>query len=237
MGTGADPLLDEAWDLLNRGDVVHAEGLVLRALEIEPAHAYGQSLLGYCRLMGNDVHGAEEALRESMRLDPRQPLTYLLLGLTMWRLGALDGAGASLKNAVTLRPDYTMGLAAYSMYLEERGRAKEAEEILRQWPMVRAERERVTDLLSGRMAEKLRLEAGLKGSRDDVPDPLDDARVRGMSFQARLPCLWFVWLMLLVPMAASTGTWRLIFTGFFVAIGLVMIGPLVSRAISDWKQR
>lgn len=237
MGIDADGLLEEAWELLNRGDVAHAEGLVLRALELSPGHAHGHTLLGYCRLLGNDPRGAEESLREGMKLDPRQPLTYLLLGIAMWRMGMLDGAEAALKNALILRPDYTTGLAAYSLYLEDRGRRKEAEEIIRQWPMVRAERERVQDLLSGRMAEKLRLEDGVQGSRDDIADQLNPPAVRGFSLEARLPCLWIVWIGLTIPIATTTGTARGIFVGLFALVGLLMLGPLVRRAISDWKRR
>ncbi len=233
MGIDADGLLEEAWELLNRGDVVHAEGSVKRALELAPSHAHGHALLGYCRLMGNDNRGAEEALRESMKLDARQPLTYLLLGLVMWRMGALDGAESSLKNALTLRPDYETGLAAYSMYLEDRGRKKEAEEIVRRWPTVREERERVMDLLSGRMAQKLRNE----GRPDAVAVPFDPVRAGGIFIQGRMSCLWVVWLGLTIPISLTTGLTRGIFLGLFALVGLTMLGPLIRRAVSDWKRR
>jgi len=69
-----------------------------------------------------DLRGAEQALREAVRLDPARPAPQLNLGLVLHRNGELDAAERALRKAVLLDPDNPRGFAELGHVRYEAGR-------------------------------------------------------------------------------------------------------------------
>jgi tetratricopeptide (TPR) repeat protein len=75
------------------------------ALRLDPGYAPGWRNLGAARFNQGDVHGAVEAFREDVRLQPDSADAHFILGLALSRLsGGLDEAIAQYREALRLAP-------------------------------------------------------------------------------------------------------------------------------------
>ncbi len=75
-----------------------------RLVELTPADATAWRDLGLARLSMADMAGADQALREAVRLDPVQPDTRVSLGHVAYLGGAVDEAERQLAEAARLAP-------------------------------------------------------------------------------------------------------------------------------------
>ena len=62
-----------------RGDVASALPLVRRAIELDASYADAHNLLGAIHATAGDIAAGRDAFRTSLRLDPRDAVTYVNL--------------------------------------------------------------------------------------------------------------------------------------------------------------
>ena len=86
---------------------------------------------GVAAAKAGDLRGAEQALREAVRLDPSHPAPQLNLGLVLHRTGELDAAERALRKAILLDPKNARAFAELGHVRHETGRRTEAAEAYR----------------------------------------------------------------------------------------------------------
>lgn len=87
------------------GDVPATLPLVQRAIELDSNYADAYNLLGAVRGNSDDPGGAREAFRTSLRLDPRDVVTYINLGQLELATGQREAAADLFAEALSLDPN------------------------------------------------------------------------------------------------------------------------------------
>ena len=77
---------------------------------------------GVALAKNGDLQGAEQALREAVRLEPTRPASQLNLGIVLHRSGKLDAAERELRKALLLDPKNPRGFAELGHVRYEQGR-------------------------------------------------------------------------------------------------------------------
>jgi predicted O-linked N-acetylglucosamine transferase (SPINDLY family) len=108
------------------GRLREAEALCEGLLQADRRHVDALHVLGLIRLQGNDAQEAAALIRQSLRINPRQPVVHLNLGNALLRLGDARAALASCDAALALRPDYAEAWNNRGNALLELKRANEA---------------------------------------------------------------------------------------------------------------
>ena len=73
-----------------RGDVASALPLVRRAIELDASYADAHNLLGAILATAGDISAGRDAFRTSLRLDPRDAVTYINLAQLELAAGQRD---------------------------------------------------------------------------------------------------------------------------------------------------
>lgn len=85
---------------LDRGRIEDAQRELTAATELDPTRADAWLLLGLVRIRLNRPPEAVQALRESSRLDPGNPVTFYLLATELLTIGELDEAARARQHFV-----------------------------------------------------------------------------------------------------------------------------------------
>ena len=98
-------MLKEAFALHTKGKFAEAERAYTELLRRQPGNFQALHLYGVLELQrGQSEHGME-LLRQSLALEPRQPLAHRDLGNALQQSGRLEEAVASYDRALVLKPD------------------------------------------------------------------------------------------------------------------------------------
>jgi adenylate cyclase len=103
------------------------------ALTLNPNNAFVISMLGCVLGFGGYRDEALDRLRQTMRVSPHDPLTWLWLGwvgATQFSARDFEGAAATWREVIRLRPSYMMAYGGMAGALAHRGRIDEAREVL-----------------------------------------------------------------------------------------------------------
>ena len=116
-------LLARHYEQQVREELIVDQGLLLKAIELyrdaseaDPQSALAHSRLGAALLYMGDVAKAEDAIFESLRLDPDHAHGHYTLGLYYWTR-RLPGAGAAFQRAIDLNPNDPDAQAAYAKWV------------------------------------------------------------------------------------------------------------------------
>lgn len=101
------------------------------AIRVCPGYAAPWHDKGVALAKEGDLNGADNALRESARLQPWRPATHLNLGIVLHRKGELDAAERELRKAALLDPDSARAFAELGHVRYESGHLAEAAEAYR----------------------------------------------------------------------------------------------------------
>lgn len=132
-----------------------------RALQNNPGWAEGHGLLGNYAMQLSNYAVAEDQFRRVLRLDPQDTDIWLSLGLIYERVGRIDTAIKTYRQAVSYAPDNASARNRLAIALAEAGRAEEAvveaSEAVRLAPADAYARTNLADLLSdrGRLKEAI----------------------------------------------------------------------------------
>jgi tetratricopeptide (TPR) repeat protein len=103
--TGSQGLIDEANQLLDRGNSSAAKTLLVQAVKDYPQSDQLWMLLGTAHLRGRDPAGAVEPLRKSVELKSDSVVNRYHLGVALFTLRRHREAAQSLREAIRLKPD------------------------------------------------------------------------------------------------------------------------------------
>jgi tetratricopeptide (TPR) repeat protein/drug/metabolite transporter superfamily protein YnfA len=92
--------------LLEQGSVAQAIPYLERALWADSTSAFTYALLGSALLATGDLEGAERMFDDAVRIDRRDPELWTRLAVVQARRGRRTQAMTSVKQALTLAPDY-----------------------------------------------------------------------------------------------------------------------------------
>ncbi len=108
-----------------------AAAIAQRLVADDPTHARAQNLLGACYANLGRLAEARRSFQDSVRADPRNPTTYVNLGV--FELQAANGAAAAahFSEALTLDPTSPAALSGLADALEIQGQAERADNLRR----------------------------------------------------------------------------------------------------------
>jgi Tfp pilus assembly protein PilF len=98
------------------------------ALQMNAAaqNSYQRGVAAYA---SGDLPGAKAAFQEAVTSDPRAYQAHYSLGVVLERMGDPNALG-EYRQSSTIKADYEQGIAAYALYLANRGNVSEAESFL-----------------------------------------------------------------------------------------------------------
>jgi Flp pilus assembly protein TadD/mono/diheme cytochrome c family protein len=127
------------------------EALMRHRLENDPANFSAHFNLGVLLLGRKDASSAITHLRESLRLEPEQPLAVNDLGAALELEGRVEDALEQFRSALRLQPDYTNARFNLASGLAAQGKLEEAaanfRQVLTTVPEDRAAREQLVAVL------------------------------------------------------------------------------------------
>jgi adenylate cyclase len=134
-GADAEARSRLGWALCRRGDYEGARAETERALSMSPNLALAHAVLGQTLVFSGRPEEGVEALRTSIRLDPRAPelrfrLNQFALGL--YFSGKYEAAVEAAKRAIRSYPDFPNAYRWLAAALGQMGRTAEAKEALEQ---------------------------------------------------------------------------------------------------------
>ncbi len=124
--SAASARLGDGLDAHRVGDLERAEAIYREILTADPRHADALHLLGLLLLGRGQPAAAADAIGESLRTNPTQPVAHLNLGVALQRLHRPAEATASFESALRLAPDYAEALNNLGDALLELRRPEEA---------------------------------------------------------------------------------------------------------------
>lgn len=136
---GAQQPLEQAWDLAAHGKSADAIQLLRSLVRKEPANADARLLLGSLLMESNQQAESIEQLKSGVRLRLASSEAHNALGEAYKKFGQLEQARSEFNQAITLKPDYGIGLLNLGQTLLALEKPNEAEAPLR----------RATRLLAG----------------------------------------------------------------------------------------
>jgi Flp pilus assembly protein TadD len=161
------------------------EALMRHRLENDPANFSAHFNLGVLLLGRKDASSAIAHLRESLRLEPEQPLAVNDLGAALELEGRVEDALEQFRSALRLQPDYTNARFNLANGLAAQGKLEEAAANFRQAlttvPEDRAAREQLVAVLirtGNEAATEGRLSAAAASYRELVTLRPGDADLR-----------------------------------------------------------
>ena len=188
--TDADPIVREALQRHQRGDLGGAEEKYRAALELMPGHVHATHYLGVVLFQGRRLDEAIPLLEQSAAAVPNEPEFQNNLGLALAAADRNDEAIAAYRNALQLAPDHALawnnlGLALYAACRVPEAIAAYRESIARQPNFGEAHWNLALALLAnGEYAEgwsewewRLRIGA-LEGNQRETPGRLWDGAIR-----------------------------------------------------------
>jgi tetratricopeptide (TPR) repeat protein len=109
LKTLEDKSVRERWNdygigLLLQGDLKGAEAVFLRVTKMEPGYADGLVNVARARIQEGNMTGAEEMLRQALKIDPELAKTHFFLGTALKSLGRYDEAIGHLQTASSKYP-------------------------------------------------------------------------------------------------------------------------------------
>src|SRR5579872_214239 len=119
-------------DLLQSGKAMEAAQIYRHMLEEKPDSASTAYNLALALEAGNDIQGAEDALRNAIRIDPKQAMIQAELGRLDLARGDLQAAQKFLEAALELDPELAEARGNLAMVHARRGDLLSAEKLLRQ---------------------------------------------------------------------------------------------------------
>src|SRR5665213_1217164 len=99
------PMLKDAFALHRQGEFAEAERAYAELLRRQPGNFQALHLYGVLALQRGQTERAIELLRQSLKLEPRQPLAHRDLGNALQQLRRFDEALASYDRALALKSD------------------------------------------------------------------------------------------------------------------------------------
>ncbi|HEX5475251.1 MAG TPA: tetratricopeptide repeat protein [Vicinamibacterales bacterium] len=90
--------------LLLQGDVKNAEATFTKVTQMDPGYADGYVNIARARIREGDMAGAEQVLRQALRIDPKLAKTHFFLGTALKSLGRYDEALTHLREASAQYP-------------------------------------------------------------------------------------------------------------------------------------
>jgi protein O-GlcNAc transferase len=103
-----------------------AEALCAEVLRHDPRHFDALHLRGLVALQGGQIHKSIESIRQSLALNPNQPVAHMNLANALLRAGKPHAALISSATALELRPNYAEALNSRGNVLLQLGRPEEA---------------------------------------------------------------------------------------------------------------
>lgn len=107
-----------------------AEAYCRRALQFNPAYAWGQHMLGSVLQCQSRMDEALACYRKAISLDPDYPETHYFLANALRETGMAHEAAASYRRAIQLHPDYLEALSNLGALLTSLGDIQEALRLL-----------------------------------------------------------------------------------------------------------
>ena len=120
------PELAAAAEALKRGDAAAALRISMDYVKGNPRSAVGQEVVGAAALMAWDFKGAELALTEAVRLEPRRVSAMIRLGQVGLQSGEPTKAEDWFRRAVGVSPDLGAARRGLSVALLRQGKVREA---------------------------------------------------------------------------------------------------------------
>jgi cellulose synthase operon protein C len=160
------PELAVAVQAMNRGDAAAALRSAMDYVKRNPGSAVGQEVLGTAALMAWDFKGAELALTEALRLEPRRVSTMLRLGQVGLQSGEPKKAEGWFRRAVATAPDPGVARRGLAVALLRQGRIREALDEARE----AVQRSQGKDLDATLFLAGLYQELGLPAEAEDLLD-------------------------------------------------------------------
>lgn len=123
--------LQQALDLLNRGELVAAEAALDGVLAENPEEADALQLMGILRRAQNRTEEAEAFYRRSIAANPSLPQVHNNLGNLLRNLGREEDAANCFREAIRLKPNYADALLGLGLSLQSLKQFEAAEKTLR----------------------------------------------------------------------------------------------------------
>lgn len=120
------PVLAEAFQYHQAGELAHAQRYYERALELDPNNSTAWHYLGMVGLQGGQLDHAEKCLERAIRLSPHPAMSYTLLGRVRKAAGDFDGAIMCYRKAVEMSPESLETHVSLGIVLRRQGRLEEA---------------------------------------------------------------------------------------------------------------
>jgi Flp pilus assembly protein TadD len=114
-----------------QGQLVEAEALYRRSLSVKPKQPHVQANLGRLLIATGRSADAIAPLRAAVRARPDLSDTYFMLAQVQGNVGDLENAERNYRTALRLDPNATAAKAGLGGLLNDLGRPKDGEEILR----------------------------------------------------------------------------------------------------------
>ena len=124
-------LLRRVLDLMNRNEIVAAEGALLGLLNDVPEEPDALQLLGVLRRAQGRIEEAEALYRRSLVANPEQSQVHHNLGNLLHSIGRNDEAVAAQREAIRLKPNYVEAHLNLGLALLLTGDFKGAEQSFR----------------------------------------------------------------------------------------------------------
>lgn len=120
------PMLAEAFQYHQAGELVHAQRYYERALELDPNNSTAWHYLGMVGLQGGQLDHAVKCLERAIHLSPHPAMSYTLLGRVRKAAGDFEGAISCYRKAVEMAPESLETHVSLGIVLRRQGRLDEA---------------------------------------------------------------------------------------------------------------
>lgn len=120
------PMLAEAFQYHQAGELAHAQRYYEQALEIDPNNSTAWHYLGMVGFQGGKMDHAATCLQHAIRLSAHPAMSYTLLGRVRKASGDFEGAIKCYQKAVEMSPESVETHISLGIVLRHQGRLEEA---------------------------------------------------------------------------------------------------------------